>query len=172
MFLIFVAVPVSMLLLTQPTSLLGLEFQRRREEWNQVWRDQQHQMEDRKQSDYDQAIAEKERRLEVLRHREEQVESRESKKRDLQEEKNKGEEEIRRSWGLRWDKPQKGEHCMAYGTREYTARLRNAPIFSDWAGACSNTKVEINGITVSKPTFCEIRVNILFANLLWKFKPL
>lgn len=53
-----------------------------------------------------------------------------------------------------WDKPQPGEHCAAFGTREYTARLWNLPLFADWTRICENTKAKIHGVNI-KPSYCE-----------------
>ncbi|KAF8897758.1 hypothetical protein BD779DRAFT_1492357 [Infundibulicybe gibba] len=67
------------------------------------------------------------------------------------------EEQERRRMNLWWDKPIAGLQCFAHGSREYTARLWNIPIGYNWTKACENTKVEINGMSISKPDFCEDR---------------
>ncbi|KAF8897757.1 hypothetical protein BD779DRAFT_399832 [Infundibulicybe gibba] len=61
----------------------------------------------------------------------------------------------RQRMNLQWDQPVGRSQCLAYGSREYTARLWNIPTGYSWMKACENTTVEINGITFSKPDFCE-----------------
>ncbi|TFK43672.1 hypothetical protein BDQ12DRAFT_190657 [Crucibulum laeve] len=65
--------------------------------------------------------------------------------------------DLHRTWYQYWDNPQPAEHCFSYGRREYTATLRNVPFFADWTEACKKTKVEIRGIVIEKPSYCEIK---------------
>ncbi|KAF8969502.1 hypothetical protein BDZ97DRAFT_145 [Flammula alnicola] len=57
--------------------------------------------------------------------------------------------------GLYWDEPQPSSRCLAFGTREYTARLWNVPFYAKWVEACEHTEVMIHGIIVPKPSSCE-----------------
>ena len=61
-----------------------------------------------------------------------------------------------------WDNPLAGERCRAFGSREYTAQLRNLPFFADWESACKNTPITINGVPHSHPSRCEKKVSLLF----------
>jgi hypothetical protein len=65
----------------------------------------------------------------------------------------------RRTWNLSWDEPKPGKHCLAFGTREYTARLWNVPFYANWTKTCENTEATIHGVVISKPTFCENKVS-------------
>ena len=68
------------------------------------------------------------------------------------------EEEERNQLGLFWDRVVPHQ-CKTYGTREYTAVLKNLPM--DWerrVEACKATPLEIHGIA-RMPTSCEDRVS-------------
>ncbi|TFK71760.1 hypothetical protein BDN72DRAFT_837148 [Pluteus cervinus] len=58
---------------------------------------------------------------------------------------------------LAWDEPRPGDHCSAYGTREYTARLLDIPNSQEGTRACQMSKMEIRGIVYDKPSRCEYR---------------
>ncbi|KAJ3508655.1 hypothetical protein NLJ89_g5634 [Agrocybe chaxingu] len=58
------------------------------------------------------------------------------------------------SRGLTWDNPVPN-NCLAFGSRQYSARLQNFPYFSDWIRACQNTEITIHGVTYPHPTTCE-----------------
>ncbi|PPQ77425.1 hypothetical protein CVT25_011007 [Psilocybe cyanescens] len=60
-----------------------------------------------------------------------------------------------RSRDIHWDSPQPGARCLGFGTREYTARLKNLPFFSNWEEACKETAIEIHGVLIAQPTRCE-----------------
>jgi hypothetical protein len=54
-----------------------------------------------------------------------------------------------------WDEPIGGPHCVAYGTREYTARLWDIPFMADWIQACKSTPIQIHNKTLLTPDRCE-----------------
>ncbi|KAF8165483.1 hypothetical protein B0H34DRAFT_241051 [Crassisporium funariophilum] len=56
---------------------------------------------------------------------------------------------------FRWDEPRPGEHCLGFGMREYTALLRDLPVFADWTEACRSTEVKIHGVLIPRPSYCE-----------------
>ena len=47
--------------------------------------------------------------------------------------------------GLLWNEPQAGDHCVAYGTREYTAQL-------DEIAVCKNAPIMIHGRNITAST--------------------
>jgi len=59
---------------------------------------------------------------------------------------------------LYWEKPQPGVHCLAFGTREYAAKLRNVPFYTNGMKICEETEVWIHGVMLPRPTRCERRV--------------
>lgn len=61
-------------------------------------------------------------------------------------------------WSLFWDEPQPSAHCLGFGKREYTAKLRNVPFYANWVEACERTEVTIRGIRILSPSFCESKV--------------
>lgn len=63
------------------------------------------------------------------------------------------------SQNLYWDQPQPDKYCVRFGTREYTARLWNLPLFADWIKICENTKGKIHGVSL-KPSYCESKVRV------------
>lgn len=69
------------------------------------------------------------------------------------------------SSGLYWDELQGNIHCIAYGTRRYTARLRNVPFWANRTRACLETPAQINGVILTSPDECEVNVSFL---VLWK----
>lgn len=64
--------------------------------------------------------------------------------------------------GPYWDEPVPDARCLAFGTREYTARLWDLPFFSSWAKACKNTGITIHNVTIQHPSYCESKVGRLF----------
>jgi hypothetical protein len=67
-----------------------------------------------------------------------------------------------RKWSkLYWGEPTAGAHCVAYGTREYTARIWNVPLLQDWMTACKQTSIVIHNKTLETPTRCEDQVSDL-----------
>lgn len=58
-----------------------------------------------------------------------------------------------------WDEIKPKEHCTAFGTREYTAKLKNLAWSQNtkWKQVCENTWVTIHGVNV-KPAKCERKV--------------
>ncbi|KAF7775838.1 hypothetical protein Agabi119p4_4231 [Agaricus bisporus var. burnettii] len=58
--------------------------------------------------------------------------------------------------GLYWDELQRSTHCTAFGTRRYSARLRNVSFWMNRTRACLETPVQIHGITVPSPDECEV----------------
>ena len=66
---------------------------------------------------------------------------------------------IKESKNLYWDKPQPDKHCLRFGTREYTARLWNLPLFTDWINICKNTKANIHGVSL-EPSYCQSKVRV------------
>ena len=58
-----------------------------------------------------------------------------------------------------WNKLQPDEQCVRFGTREYTARLRNLPLFTDWTKICRNTEANVHGVSL-KPSYCKNKVRL------------
>jgi len=58
-----------------------------------------------------------------------------------------------------WEKPQPGVHCLAFGTREYAAKLRNVPFYMNGMKICEETEVWIHGVPLPRPNSCERRVS-------------
>lgn len=61
--------------------------------------------------------------------------------------------------GLYWDELKGSTHCTGYGTRRYSARLRNVPFWANRTRACLETPVQINGVTLPSPDECEVDVS-------------
>lgn len=61
--------------------------------------------------------------------------------------------------GLYWDELRGSPHCIAYGTRRYTARLRNVSFWVNRTRACMETPIQINDVTLSSPDECEVNVS-------------
>ncbi|PPQ66827.1 hypothetical protein CVT24_008686 [Panaeolus cyanescens] len=64
-----------------------------------------------------------------------------------------------------WENLRPGEHCLRYATREYTARLANAPPGAEGFRACKTTPVIIHGREML-PTFCQ---DLGFGRGVWGF---
>jgi hypothetical protein len=118
------------------------EMERRRKEWERERREHQreHERWDRERNEH---------------NREHERE----KERERQRERERREEKHQQKLGLYWDEPTPGAHCRAYGTREYTARLWNIPMFYDWMMACKTTPIVIHNKTIETPFQCENRVS-------------
>jgi hypothetical protein len=56
--------------------------------------------------------------------------------------------------GLYWDDAQ-GEHCIAYRTRRYRARLENLLPSINVIEACKATPITIHSLTYDSPLYCE-----------------
>lgn len=69
-------------------------------------------------------------------------------------------EVVRRSQGVYWTEP-RAERCHTYGTRVYTANLRDVPGDLNWLEVCENMPpVTIHGRDISKPSKCERNVSL------------
>lgn len=55
-----------------------------------------------------------------------------------------------------WDDPRPAHQCMAFGEKEYSARLQGVPLFANRKNACKNTPIEIRGQTFESPNSCEV----------------
>jgi len=59
-----------------------------------------------------------------------------------------------------WDEPRlSSERCLTYETREYTARLWNIQLSSEWHKACMSQPISIHDRTLPSPDRCENRVS-------------
>lgn len=66
----------------------------------------------------------------------------------------------RRSEGVWWTEPRGEARCRAYGTRAYSAYLRDVPAGLNWLEVCYDMPpVVIHGRNVSKPDKCEMNVS-------------
>lgn len=59
---------------------------------------------------------------------------------------------------LYWDDLKGDAHCLVYGIRRYTARLRNVPFWANRTQACKETVIQINGLDLRSPDRCEVKV--------------
>ncbi|KAI0355350.1 hypothetical protein OH77DRAFT_319140 [Trametes cingulata] len=65
-------------------------------------------------------------------------------------------EVVRRSQGVWWTEPHGELHCHSYGTRTYSAYLKDIPGDLNWREVCDNMPpVSIHGREISKPHKCE-----------------
>ncbi|KAI0638544.1 hypothetical protein C8Q77DRAFT_1091639 [Trametes polyzona] len=63
---------------------------------------------------------------------------------------------IRKSQGVYWTEPHGEANCHAYGTRTYSAYLKDIPEGMNWLEVCDNMPpVVIHGQEVDKPSKCE-----------------
>ncbi|KAJ7646517.1 hypothetical protein FB45DRAFT_890666 [Roridomyces roridus] len=92
---------------------------------------------------------------ELLRDRETWVHECEIGRRE--EERKRKEEEDRVRAAFAWDGIVAGRTCLRYGTRQYTARIVNIPREYDPLKACSETEVDIHGVKMASPHWCEDR---------------
>lgn len=60
-----------------------------------------------------------------------------------------------------WEGLKGGEHCLRYGTREYTARLSTNAIGLEAMRACKETPIEIHG-QLLHTDFCQDLVRFRF----------
>ena len=60
--------------------------------------------------------------------------------------------------GENWGELRYGEHCLGFHTREYSARLMDAPVLVNWKAVCESTPIEIHGHLYEKPERCERQV--------------
>ena len=92
--------------------------------------------------------------------REEWVRQRAEWERERMEEERHRLEVKRRSQGVYWTEPAGDHHCHSYGTRTYTAYLRDIPQDLNWLEVCDNMPpVVIHGRELSKPDKCERNVS-------------
>jgi hypothetical protein len=63
---------------------------------------------------------------------------------------------------LVWVNVEHEETCLAYGMRNYQARLENVPYGVDAMKWCSETPFEIYGVTYEKPKKCSVRLSQSF----------
>lgn len=66
--------------------------------------------------------------------------------------------------GLYWDELRGSPHCLAYGTRRYTARLRNVSFWANHTRACMETPIQINGLMISSPDECDVHAS----SIVWR----
>ncbi|KAI0832778.1 hypothetical protein BC628DRAFT_1348247 [Trametes gibbosa] len=65
-------------------------------------------------------------------------------------------EVLRRSQGVYWTEPHGDPHCHSYGTRVYSAYLKDIPEYLNFREVCdSMPPVRIHNRDISKPTKCE-----------------
>ena len=62
---------------------------------------------------------------------------------------------------LYWDDIRSDPHCIAHGTRKYTARLANLQPGIDPIEACKTTPFTIHGVTYDSPAHCEDHVSYI-----------
>lgn len=75
-----------------------------------------------------------------------------------QKEQKQQEEDERKRAGLHWQNLRGNDHCAQYGTRRYTAQLGGIPTGYDALQLCRETPVDIHGVTLPSPTYCEEQV--------------
>lgn len=72
-------------------------------------------------------------------------------------------EVVRRSQGVYWTEP-RPDRCQSYGTRIYSANLKNIPKDLNWLEVCEEMPpVMIHGQNVSKPAKCDRDVSPPFS---------
>jgi hypothetical protein len=74
-----------------------------------------------------------------------------------EERRRRREEEIKKRAGISWEGLEAGEHCLRYGTREYTAILTHVPAGFDALEECRNIPIEVHGKFIL-PSRCEDQV--------------
>ena len=57
-----------------------------------------------------------------------------------------------------WGELRYGERCLGFRTRQYSARLLDAPVLANWKAICESTPIEIHGHLYEKPERCERQV--------------
>jgi hypothetical protein len=66
--------------------------------------------------------------------------------------------------GENWGELRYGERCLGFHTREYSARLLDAPVLANWKAICESTPIEIHGHLYEKPERCERQVIVDWIN--------
>ena len=90
-----------------------------------------------------------------------QWEREEEEHRRYLEERPKREEEERQRMNMFWTDPE-SHTCTSYGTREYTARLVNVPVYYDRrVEACMAMPIQVHGVEY-KAKWCEDHVRLLY----------
>ncbi|TEB30071.1 hypothetical protein FA13DRAFT_1858453 [Coprinellus micaceus] len=72
--------------------------------------------------------------------------------------------------GVYWEAPIPAEQCSAYGMREYHAKLKNLPFFSNGMDVCQNTPIEIHGQSFASPDRCDRRWRLGMVTGYWKVR--
>ncbi|SRR6266550_6257907 len=57
-----------------------------------------------------------------------------------------------------WGKLRRGERCLGFHTREYSANLLDLPLLANWKDICESSPIEIHGNIYEKPERCEVQV--------------
>lgn len=57
-----------------------------------------------------------------------------------------------------WGNLRRGERCLGFHTREYSAVLSDLPLLANWKDICESSAIEIHGIIYEKPERCEVQV--------------
>jgi hypothetical protein len=139
-----------------------LQLERDRESWNEKRRQEQLQLERAKES------WDEERRREQLQLEKERNQIRGSRRtlerdraawtdeRRRREEDEKRDVERRQRAGLAWIDLEPEETCLAYGKRNYRAKLTNLPEGVDGVKWCHETPMEILGVTHKNPRMCSV----------------
>lgn len=119
------------------------------------WSEEQEKYEKRRQEERERDEAQRD---EERRHREE-------------EKRRRREREDRARKGMIWENVQPSFHCLKYGSREYTATIRNVPVGFDPLEECRKKPINIRGeqfyadrCTVSEEVFIQSIVAISFSN--------
>lgn len=68
--------------------------------------------------------------------------------------------DFRATVNVLWGELQRGERCLGYKTRKYSAQLLNLPFFSNWMETCKTAQIEIHGRVFDRPQRCERNVSI------------
>ncbi len=66
--------------------------------------------------------------------------------------------------GLYWDELRGSPHCLAYGTRRYTARLQNVPFWTNRTRVCMEAPIQINGLMISSPDECDDHASFIICH--------
>jgi hypothetical protein len=91
-----------------------------------------------------------------LIHAERRLEQARQRLKDTEDEERQQDEE-RKMMQLYWDSVEHSSHCAAYGTRYYSAELKNLPNNRgfDSIKACYKTPIFIHGFEYSTPSWCS-----------------
>ncbi|KAJ7286547.1 hypothetical protein C8J57DRAFT_1287962 [Mycena rebaudengoi] len=101
-------------------------------------------------------------REQLVQEREEWTRSREAEERveedrRREEERLKREAEKRTRAGFYWEDLHGDVRCLRHGARQYSARVANVPAGYNAVQACMETAVEIHGLKLLSPNYCEDR---------------